>query len=306
VQNPREQAQIKREGQFQRWLALIAGASGAMSGLEVAYEHYKGSYSEPVMYTPIVLSAALLPAGVAAFFSRRAARSVLPLVSGLTLLDSGIGFIFHVRGVARKPGGWSLPVTNVVMGPPLFAPLLFGVSAYIGVVASTLERPEHDEGLGLPLPAHSGHWAAAVGGKHEPIDEQQDRRETRYRRHLAVATAIAASLSGLEAAYSHYKNNFRFAVQWTPLVASAALVATACCAVGSKRAAQTWLPAISAIALVDGAIGFGYHARGVLRRPGGLKKPFYNIIYGPPILAPLLFSASGFLGILASLLGNEA
>ena len=30
--------------------------------------------------------------------------------------------------------------------------------------------------------------------------------------------------------------------------------------------------------------------------------PLYNIIYGPPIFAPLLFAASGFLGLLASLL----
>lgn len=36
--------------------------------------------------------------------------------------------------------------------------------------------------------------------------------------------------------------------------------------------------------------------------PGGLKLPLYNIIYGPPIFAPLLFAASGFLGLLASLL----
>jgi hypothetical protein len=49
-------------------------------------------------------------------------------------------------------------------------------------------------------------------------------------------------------------------------------------------------------------IGFFYHARGVLRRPGGTKLPLYNILYGPPIFAPLLFAATGFLGLLASLL----
>jgi hypothetical protein len=62
---------------------------------------------------------------------------------------------------------------------------------------------------------------------------------------------------------------------------------------------------MSALAIADGTVGFGYHARGVLRRPGGLKKPIYNIIYGPPLFAPLLFAASGFLGLLASLLRRE-
>ena len=49
-------------------------------------------------------------------------------------------------------------------------------------------------------------------------------------------------------------------------------------------------------------MGFYYHARGVLRRPGGSKRLLYNIMYGPPIFAPLLFGAAGMLGILASLL----
>jgi len=34
-----------REGRFQRSLALIAGLSSILSGLEVTYEHYRGSYS---------------------------------------------------------------------------------------------------------------------------------------------------------------------------------------------------------------------------------------------------------------------
>ena len=44
---------------------------------------------------------------------------------------------------------------------------------------------------------------------------------------------------------------------------------------------------------VDAAVGFFYHSRGVLRRPGGTKHLVYNIIYGPPIFAPLLFGAAG-------------
>jgi hypothetical protein len=43
----------------------------------------------------------------------------------------------------------------------------------------------------------------------------------------------------------------------------------------------------------------------VFRRPGGSKKLLYNVIYGPPVFAPLLFAASGFLGVLASLLRGE-
>jgi hypothetical protein len=40
-----------REGRFQRSLALIAGMSALLGGLEVAYEHYRGSYGQRIMCT---------------------------------------------------------------------------------------------------------------------------------------------------------------------------------------------------------------------------------------------------------------
>lgn len=270
----------RRGDRFQRWLSLIAGASAALSGVEVAYEHYKGSYSRRVMYTPLVLAGALCVAGTAGFFNRRAARTLLPAVSILTLADCGVGFYFHVRGIARKPGGWRLPVVNMVMGPPVFAPLLFGVSAYLGIIASRLHRLE------------------GVGGF-------ASSRNRGFHNHLAIATAAAAFMSGFEAAYSHYKNNFQYRVQWTPLIITPMLMASAFASIDHKRIASTWLPAISALAIADGTLGFAFHLRGTLRRPGGLRK-LYNIIYGPPLLAPLLFAASGFLGVMASLLRSES
>ena len=136
-----------REGCFQRSLCLIVATTSVASGLEVGYEHYKGSYSNPVMYTPVVLSGALAGASLLGAFNRMAARTILRWVSVATLADGIIGFFFHVRGVARKPGGWSLPVTNIVMGPPIFAPLLFGTSAYLGLMASYLRREEDLHGL---------------------------------------------------------------------------------------------------------------------------------------------------------------
>ena len=76
------------------------------------------------------------------FFNRWAAQKVLRLVSIVTLLDSLVGFCFHLRGIQRKPGGWRMPVANIVMGPPIFAPLLFGITAYLGLIASFLRREE--------------------------------------------------------------------------------------------------------------------------------------------------------------------
>jgi hypothetical protein len=285
-----------REGCFQQSLCLVVSATSVASGLEVGYEHYKGSYSNPVMYTPVALSGILATAGLLGAFSPSAARTVLRWTSAATLADGVIGFGFHVRGIARKPGGWRLPVTNIVMGPPIFAPLLFGTSAYLGFMASYLRRESE---LGSPL----ARLQEAAGRRRS--DWRQNLRFGRFQKHLAGLTALWAFFSGFEALYSHYKTNFRYKAQWTPVLLTPLLMAAGVGAVKNRRIANTLLPAVSSLALADGAAGFYYHARGIVRRPGGVRKPLYNILYGPPIFAPLLFAACGFLGIMASLLRRE-
>jgi hypothetical protein len=189
------------------------------------------------------------------------------------------------------------------MGPPIFAPLLFGVSAYLGLIASFVRREDASprllrspKGRVLALTAEdlarSHPWTIGL-------------REGRFQKHLAMATAVGTFCSGAEALYSHYKNNFRYLAQWTPIIITPLLVGAAIGAIRSPKIARTWLPAMSALAIVDGGVGFFYHARGVLRRPGGLKKPIYNVIYGPPLFAPLLFAACGTIGLLASLMRRE-
>ena len=286
-----------RQGCFQRSLCLVVSATSVASGLEVGYEHYKGSYSNPVMYTPVALSGALAGAGLLGIFSTRAANGLLRYVSSVTLADGIIGFFFHVRGIARKPGGWNLPITNIVMGPPIFAPLLFGTSAYLGLMASYLRREEELDQTADPT---------EQSNPRQRSDWRVELRYGKFQRHLSALTAAWALFSGFEALYSHYKTNFRYKAQWTPVLLTPLLMAAAIGAIKSRRIANTALPATSALALVNGAIGFFYHARGIVRRPGGVKKPIYNILYGPPIFAPLLFAACGFLGIMASLLGRES
>lgn len=288
-----------REGCFQRSLCFVVAVTSVASGLEVGYEHYKGSYSNPVMYTPVALSGALAASGLLGVFSRRGARTILRWVSVTTLADGIIGFFFHVRGVARKPGGWGLPITNIVMGPPIFAPLLFGTSAYLGLMASYLRREEdlHETGNQV-LPSPEKRSAGRS-------DWRTNLRYGRFQKHLSGLTVLWAFFSGFEALYSHYKTNFHYKAQWTPVLLTPLLMASAAGAIKSRRIANTALPIASALALADGAIGFYYHARGIARRPGGMKKPLYNILYGPPIFAPLLFAACGFLGLMASLLRRE-
>ncbi|MEG9435311.1 hypothetical protein JAO29_03930 [Edaphobacter sp. HDX4] len=285
-----------QQGAFQRSMSLLVAGTSVISGMEVAYEHYKGSYSNPVMYTPVVLSGALAISGLAAFLSRRAAQTILRYVSYATLVDGVIGFGFHIRGVARKPGGWRLPITNIVMGPPIFAPLLFGTSAYLGVITSYLRR-EEDYGLLGSIEA-----SAAAGLVN---DFREDIRTGHFQKHLCIVAAISTLCSGAESWYSHYKDNFKFRVQWSPILLTPLMLFATLSSVRSRRIANTLLPVASGLLMANGIVGTGYHIRGILRRPGGRKKPLYNILYGPPIFAPMLMAAAGMLGALAYLMGRE-
>lgn len=283
-----------REGRAQRSLALIAGMSSLLGGAEVAYEHYRGSYGQRIMYTPIALSALACGASLWGARDPSVARTLMPALSGLLIADGVVGFVFHVRGVARKPGGWRIPAVNVTTGPPVFAPLLLGIGGYLGIIAAFMRRADDPGDRSFPR-RFRPRWRWSY-----------DVREGQFQKHMAGATSFAALLSGLEALYSHYKNNFRYKAQWTPIVTAPLLAASALWAVKSRRAARTALPATALLAAANGAIGFLYHARGVKRRPGGLGRLGYNILYGPPIFAPLLFSAAGFLGLLASVMRREA
>src|SRR5581483_10615600 len=134
---------------------------------------------------------------------------------------------------------------------------------------------------------------------------EQDIREGRFQRIMGVAAAVSAFFSCFEACYSHYKNNFTYRIEWTPILLTPAVMIGGIGSIWSHMMGRVVLPVSSVLALLSGMLGLYYHARGLVRRPGGLKKPFYNLLYGPPIFAPLLFAATGFLGLLAGLLRRE-
>ncbi len=129
-----------RRGRAQRTLAAATAFSALPLGIEVYFEHFRGSFGDKWMWTPVWLSPALTAAGVAGVRSGRAARTWLPALSALYCLDGAVGVITHVRGVSRKPGGFSQPLFNIVMGPPLLAPGSLALVGGMGLAAAALER----------------------------------------------------------------------------------------------------------------------------------------------------------------------
>jgi hypothetical protein len=131
-----------RAGRLQRTLSFATAASALPLGLEIYFEHYRGSFGDKWMWTPIAATPPLVAAGLAGVFSERAARTVLPAASAVFAVDGVIGVVTHVRGVMRKPGGFREPLYNIVMGPPLLAPGSLVMVGAAGILAAVMGREE--------------------------------------------------------------------------------------------------------------------------------------------------------------------
>jgi hypothetical protein len=129
-----------RHGRVQRMLSAATAASALPLGLEIYFEHYRGSFGDKWMWTPVALSPMLTAAGVAGVRSKRAATTVLPALSALYCLDGLIGVYTHVQGVRKRPGGFGEPLYNIVMGPPLLAPGSLAMVGAMGIAAGLARR----------------------------------------------------------------------------------------------------------------------------------------------------------------------
>ncbi len=129
-----------RAGRMQKLLAATTALSVPPLAFEIYLEHYKGSFGDKWMWTPLVLTPPLTAAGVAGVFSERAAKTVLPALSALYALDGVIGIVTHIQGVRKKPGGFGEPTYNLVMGPPLLAPGSLCMVGAFGLAAAIVKR----------------------------------------------------------------------------------------------------------------------------------------------------------------------
>lgn len=129
-------------GRFERSLSGLTAVAAVVTGAEVYLEHYKASFGNKVMWSPILVTPPLVIAGVGGVFSKRWAKTALPVAAAVFGLNGLIGEYFHARGVARKPGGWALASYNLPMGPPISAPGLMAMVGGMGLLAAVLRRED--------------------------------------------------------------------------------------------------------------------------------------------------------------------
>jgi hypothetical protein len=127
-----------RTGRFERTLSALTAVGAAVTAGEIFFSHDGASFGNKVMWWPVVVVPTAVPAGIAAVFSERAARTVLPLASAAIVVNGLQGTYLHWRGIAQRPGG--ITRYNVESGPPPFAPLLASLVGGMGLLAAVLRR----------------------------------------------------------------------------------------------------------------------------------------------------------------------
>ena len=134
----------------------------------------------------------------------------------------------------------------------------------------------------------------------------RDIHSGRVQKKLSALTAASAAPLAFEIYLEHYKGSFGDKWEWVPIWLTPPLVAAGIAGVYSERAAKTALPLTSALYAACGALGTVLHLRGVARKPGGLRQePWYNLIMGPPLLAPGSLTLVGALGMVAPITKRE-
>jgi hypothetical protein len=288
-------------------MALIAAFSAIVSGFEAYVQHQRGAFNHWLMWTPVWLTPPTALVSAVALVSERVARRVLPVIALVSLADGVIGFWYHLRGIGKLPGGWKLGQYNIVMGPPIFAPLLTCMVGLLAGLAGLLRRERFD----LPAPdvVRARDAIRRLVQREDPPSALDQFAAAvahgRFQRRLALTSAFFAILAGGEAYFEHLRGSFNQRVMWTPVWVTPFMVLAAVGAAASERLARLVLPVVSLVTLLDGMLGFLLHLRGIRQMPGGFANLRFNITMGPPLFAPLLFSSVGLLGFIAALLRRK-
>ncbi len=138
------------------------------------------------------------------------------------------------------------------------------------------------------------------------IDRMVRNVETgRFERSLSALTAAGALVTAAEIYFEHDSASFGNKMMWLPVVLGPLGAVSGVAGFCSRRMAKTALPITSAAIVANGLQGTYLHARGISQKPGGWKNARYNMEMGPPLLAPLLVTMVGGMGLLAAVLRRE-
>jgi hypothetical protein len=123
---------------FARLYMLLVALAFLVVGLQVLLFHWRAGFRRLTMYGPVLLAPVLVLAGVVGALQRDGLVGwVVLAVFAVGILDGIIVIAEHLRGIARRIGGFSL--RNLMSGPPPLLPVAFMALALTGGLALVWE-----------------------------------------------------------------------------------------------------------------------------------------------------------------------
>jgi hypothetical protein len=133
-------------GRFERSLSGLTAFAAAVTTAEIYLEHYRASFGNKMMWSPIIVTPPVMIAGIGGVFSRKWAKTYLPITAAIYTANGVLGEYYHARGVARRPGGFKQASNNGPRGPPIMAPGLMTIVGAMGLLAAVLRREDEPDG----------------------------------------------------------------------------------------------------------------------------------------------------------------
>ncbi len=256
-----------------RRLNRAAGTLAASVLADSGIEHYRGSFKNKAMFTPLIVSALTLATSIHGTSDMRpVAHRVRDATYLLAAATGLIGTGFHICNVGKKVGGFSWQ--NFFYAAPLGAPMAILLSGLVGFCSERVRE-------------------SAPGARPEIFDLPAGR---------AMAAVVGAGLLGTtgEAGLLHFRGAFHNPFMALPVTLpplGAAMLASA--ALGGPgrehRFTRWWMRLLAAM----GFAGVGFHAYGVSRNMGGWRNWSQNVLNGPPLPAPPSFAGLALGGLAA-------
>ncbi len=229
-----------------------------------AVEHYRGSFQNRAMYTPLGVATLTLGASLLGALDVRPRRhSTRDVVYAAAALTGIVGFGFHCYNIGKRPGGLSW--LNLFYGAPIGAPVALVLAGLLGRSAESTRET-----------------CRAGGGV------------------LAGISAVGLAGTAAEAALLHFRGAFHNPAMIAPVSVPpvAATLLGAAAVTGHPRIsrwARLWLKLTALL----GFAGVGFHIYGVSRNMGGWRNWSQNVLNGPPLPAPPSFTGLALSGLAA-------
>ena len=254
-----------------RWVALIAAVLTLLTLAEALTGHYRSGFPLRAQYAPFASGGLLVVAAVATVAAPGTPwlRTVLTAGAWLSVVTGVIGVAYHhYYGIAEKAGGYKWLLHYLMYGAPQLAPLALSASGALAVIAAN--------GMaGRPAILGIGLRAALLG---------------------TVAIALVGAVA--QAGVLHYRGAFNNPLMYAPFTAPLlAAAASAWSVVAPSPRVSSVLTPLFALTFVTGFVGAGMHLRGLDRQMGGLHVWLFNLLQGPPMWAPTIFSGFALVGL---------